>query len=209
MATPHVSAVAALIWSLNSSMSNQEVRKILQRSATDLGAEGRDEFFGFGLINATRGVEVTLDSESPQGTYKVQKTFNDATQTYHYEISIDANDNVGIYKVTMNAYDNGIFTTMLAKTNVDKTSIFSPTFLFSHASDDLEFSIRVEDLRGHVTELGKSVSSSTSTSASVTTTETISTSSISLHLNYQWMVGLAALIPIIIKKRKNIVYLAE
>lgn len=56
MATPHVSAVAALAWSANPGLINADVRAILQQSALDLGAPGRDETFGYGLVQADSAV---------------------------------------------------------------------------------------------------------------------------------------------------------
>ena len=52
MATPHVSAVAALVWSLNLNCSAAQLRKSLNKSAQDLGTAGRDTKFGFGLVQA-------------------------------------------------------------------------------------------------------------------------------------------------------------
>jgi len=54
MATPHVSGVAALLWSLDTAKSAVEIRKILEDSSEDLGAEGRDNSFGHGLVRADR-----------------------------------------------------------------------------------------------------------------------------------------------------------
>lgn len=54
MATPHVSAVAALIWSHGITRTNADVRSALQKTAKDLGAAGRDSNFGYGLIKAVR-----------------------------------------------------------------------------------------------------------------------------------------------------------
>ena len=51
MATPHVSGVAALAWELNPLMSNVEIRTLLQSTADDLDAVGRDAQFGFGLVD--------------------------------------------------------------------------------------------------------------------------------------------------------------
>jgi subtilisin family serine protease len=50
MATPHVSAVAALVWSLNPGCTAAQLRSTLQKSAQDLGPAGRDTKFGFGLV---------------------------------------------------------------------------------------------------------------------------------------------------------------
>jgi len=52
MATPHVSAVAALLWSANPSASNDDIRNAMTSTAVDLGAPGRDNAFGFGLVQA-------------------------------------------------------------------------------------------------------------------------------------------------------------
>jgi len=52
MATPHASAVAALVWALNPGCTAAQLRNSLNKSAEDLGATGRDTKFGFGLIRA-------------------------------------------------------------------------------------------------------------------------------------------------------------
>jgi serine protease len=60
MATPHVSAVAALIWSYNTSKTNAQVRDALNKTAKDLGAAGRDNGFGWGLVKAARARDCLL-----------------------------------------------------------------------------------------------------------------------------------------------------
>ena len=57
MATPHVSAVAALVWSYRPSCSAATVRNVLTATAQDLGASGRDTKFGFGLVQALAAKE--------------------------------------------------------------------------------------------------------------------------------------------------------
>ena len=52
MATPHVSAVAALVWSYFPSCTGEQIRATLRKSAEDLGAPGRDDKFGHGLVQA-------------------------------------------------------------------------------------------------------------------------------------------------------------
>jgi serine protease len=52
MATPHVAGVAALVWSYHSSCSNNQIRSALNATAEDLGAVGRDNAYGYGLIRA-------------------------------------------------------------------------------------------------------------------------------------------------------------
>jgi subtilisin family serine protease len=52
MATPHVSAVAALVWSYFPTCTAVQIRSSLGKSAQDLGAAGRDTKYGFGLVQA-------------------------------------------------------------------------------------------------------------------------------------------------------------
>ena len=52
MATPHVSAVAALIWSCHPTKTNQQIRSALTSTALDKGASGRDTSYGFGIVQA-------------------------------------------------------------------------------------------------------------------------------------------------------------
>jgi len=52
MATPHVSAVAALVWSANPTWTNVQIREALTASAEDLGTAGRDTYYGYGLVQA-------------------------------------------------------------------------------------------------------------------------------------------------------------
>lgn len=56
MATPHVSAVAALVWSSRPSASNAQVRAALTSTAEDLGTVGRDTSYGYGLVNTTAAI---------------------------------------------------------------------------------------------------------------------------------------------------------
>ena len=52
MATPHVAGVAALVWSYDPTWTNQQIRTALTASAEDLGDPGRDNLYGFGLVQA-------------------------------------------------------------------------------------------------------------------------------------------------------------
>lgn len=57
MATPHVAGVAALVWSHHTNCTNAEIRSALQASAKDLGATGRDDAYGYGLVQAKAAVD--------------------------------------------------------------------------------------------------------------------------------------------------------
>lgn len=59
MAAPFVSGVAALVWARNPSLTNIQVRNILDGTAADLGDAGRDIYYGYGLVNASAAVYAT------------------------------------------------------------------------------------------------------------------------------------------------------
>jgi len=57
MATPHVAGVSALVWSHFPSCSASEIRSALTSTAEDLGAAGRDNAYGYGLVQAKAAVD--------------------------------------------------------------------------------------------------------------------------------------------------------
>ena len=52
MATPHVSAVAALVWAIKPQCTASQIRNSLNLSALDKGAAGRDTKYGYGIVQA-------------------------------------------------------------------------------------------------------------------------------------------------------------
>jgi serine protease len=60
MATPHVSGVAAAVWSRVPTATNQDIRDALTATAQDLGTAGRDNTFGFGLVQAQAALDFVL-----------------------------------------------------------------------------------------------------------------------------------------------------
>lgn len=57
MATPHVSAIAALVWSNFPTCTNANIRNALNATAEDLGTAGRDSTFGYGLAKTKAAVD--------------------------------------------------------------------------------------------------------------------------------------------------------
>jgi PKD repeat protein len=58
MSTPHVSGVAALVWSHETALTAAGLRQLLRDNAEDLGSAGWDELYGYGLVDA----KATLDA---------------------------------------------------------------------------------------------------------------------------------------------------
>ncbi len=89
--TGYVSGTAALVWAKNPSLTNIQVRNILDTTAVDLQpADGsdRDIFFGYGLVNASAAVFATpsnfnaIFSWTPHSAYVGGGTVFDASASF-------------------------------------------------------------------------------------------------------------------------------
>jgi serine protease len=81
MATPHVSGVAALIWSAFPNFSNVQIRNALTGSAMDLGTAGRDVYYGFGLVQAKAALTLLGGGTIPTATPTNPPTATPTTPT--------------------------------------------------------------------------------------------------------------------------------
>ncbi len=57
MATPHISGVAALLLAKDASLTPSQIRTAIESTADDLGTVGRDDTFGWGLVNAKAALD--------------------------------------------------------------------------------------------------------------------------------------------------------
>ena len=115
MATPHVAAVAALVREANPTLTPGEVRSVLQESAEDHGAPGRDISYGYGIVDAYKAVALaksTLSNNPPvavidgasSGTEDVSLSFSAASSsdpdgdslTYSWDIDGSPDSGVNI-----------------------------------------------------------------------------------------------------------------
>ena len=65
MACPHVAGLAALVWSADLSLTNDEVRAIIEATADDKGAPGWDPDFGYGRVNAHAAIIAAMGTFVP------------------------------------------------------------------------------------------------------------------------------------------------
>lgn len=64
-ASPHVAGTAALMFSLNPAATNQEVRDCITSTADDKGDAGRDDYYGFGRLNAPAALGCIAGNSPP------------------------------------------------------------------------------------------------------------------------------------------------
>jgi len=84
---PHVSGVAGLVKDANPSATNEEIRLHLQQTSEDLGSDGYDIQFGFGLVRADSALSISINPAAPSiptittpsGTTNITPTTIDGT----------------------------------------------------------------------------------------------------------------------------------
>lgn len=109
MATPYVSASAALVWSLRPSMNATELATLLEDTAGDLGAKGVDKYFGHGLVRPDRAIGLPpvtalhLSPASPDGASGWYRTVPNVT--------LDSDDALATFQY---AWDGGAWSTYTA-----------------------------------------------------------------------------------------------
>ncbi|MBH5318113.1 peptidase S8 [Paenibacillus sp. GSMTC-2017] len=72
MASPHVAALAGLIRSVNPDLTNVEVMEIMRVSARDLGASGKDIYFGYGEIDVDKALHAASTYSGALQTFPQQ-----------------------------------------------------------------------------------------------------------------------------------------
>jgi hypothetical protein len=117
---PIVAGVAALILSVNPSLSGVDARSILEQSADDLGAAGWDSKYGYGRVNAARAVSKALSNGGPDTippTVSFASPANGATVSGTVNVQINASDNVAVQSVTFSVDGVGQGTAAVAPYN--------------------------------------------------------------------------------------------
>ncbi|MHA2495159.1 MAG: S8 family peptidase, partial [Candidatus Hodarchaeales archaeon] len=106
MATPHAAGLAALLWSEFPAYIASEIGRLLYQSAVDLGAPGRDDYFGHGRINASDAILGLPDHDLSVGIIGAPTIVPiDSSTTVYGEVT-----NLGLAPeadVTLSAYING------------------------------------------------------------------------------------------------------
>jgi len=130
MATGHVSGVAALVLANGNASTPDGVRTVLEGTADDLGSAGRDNIYGYGLVNAAAalgyspGPPVPVDNPP---TVNITSPSNGATVLGAVAITANAADDNGVTQVEF-FVDGGSI-------GIDNTSPYSVSWNSTSISD--------------------------------------------------------------------------
>jgi hypothetical protein len=94
--SPLVAGVAALMLSVNPGLSPEQVGQALTGTALDLGAPGRDDDTGAGLLDARGAVARAAGLPTTTTTTELDTGFRDVPSTYVYAVQIAALVRAGV-----------------------------------------------------------------------------------------------------------------
>lgn len=103
--SPITAGVVALMMSANPTLANTQVESLLYSTALDLGAAGRDIYYGYGRVNAAAavqaaaGTKTTIDTQAP--TASISAPLASTTVSGLVPVNVTAADNVGVTKVEL------------------------------------------------------------------------------------------------------------
>lgn len=103
MATPpHVSGVAARVWSSDSLSLNTDIRDALQNSALDLGDPGKDNAYGYGLVQAFDAWQYLGGGSGSDSTPPPPVGSDDTPAPVISNVSSNTSGRGGNFKITWN-----------------------------------------------------------------------------------------------------------
>ncbi len=113
MSSPHVAGVVALMKAVNPGLSPQAFESLLENGkiTDDLGVRGRDDDYGYGLINAQKSVSAALETGGDQNNEPAPQlmvsprslNFGLATENYRLSVTNGGAGNLQVIEVRENS----------------------------------------------------------------------------------------------------------
>ena len=137
-ACPQVAGVAALILSVKPDLSWTEVAHVLQKTARDLGPEGFDNTFGYGLVNAGAAVqEVALQIYGPRNIDKNDVVYSIGKLPDNVPVTWSVSKGIGITSQTHSTVEVGALNNPSIITGASVTATVGPPFNRTLKKDDI------------------------------------------------------------------------
>jgi subtilisin family serine protease len=100
MSAPHVTGVAALVLAANPGLTNAQLRSRLQSTAVHVGAPGRNDQYGYGIVNAYNAL---TNSTGPARTIQV-RVVNAATGALAQQVAANADGSFSVSRLPVGSY---------------------------------------------------------------------------------------------------------
>lgn len=104
-ASPIAAGVAALIWSVRPELRPATVEQLILTTANDLGADGKDDELGMGVIDAAAAVAAALDAAEPTDNaaprVSITNPSDNATVSGAIDVVVDASDETELADVVL------------------------------------------------------------------------------------------------------------
>jgi hypothetical protein len=103
--SPITAGVVALMMSAAPSLLNSKIESLLFSTAVDLGAAGRDPYYGYGRVDAARAVQAAVaavpvpDTQAPSVT--ISAPGNGATVTGLVPVNVNSADNIAVTRIEL------------------------------------------------------------------------------------------------------------
>jgi hypothetical protein len=110
--SPLSAGVAALMMSAKPSLDAVQVEKLMYSTAVDLGAPGRDIYFGYGRVDAgaavkaAAGTVIAVDAQAP--SVAISNLAASSTVSGVVPVNANATDNVGVVRVELKVNGNTV-----------------------------------------------------------------------------------------------------
>ncbi|MEZ4357099.1 MAG: S8 family serine peptidase [Eubacteriales bacterium] len=143
---PCVSALAALAVSYDEDLSPDEFTNLLRRTSTDLGSQGYDIYYGYGLINADKLLQELYNSDADLNDIKVDSgTLSPAFSPYVTEYDLSLPEDHGSFTITPELINEN------AAFKVDGQEVTSQTYNLNNG-EELNINIEVTAQSGENTK---------------------------------------------------------
>lgn len=106
-ASPVAAGVAAMMMSVRPDLSADTIQSLMFKTAVDLGAAGRDIYYGYGRVNAAAAVAAAKNygaaADTTRPTASISAPLGSTTVSGNVAVNASASDNVGVSRVELKA----------------------------------------------------------------------------------------------------------
>lgn len=102
--SPITAGTVALMMAMRPDLPNTQIESLLYATAVDLGAAGRDAYYGFGRVNAAAAVEaarVALVADTQAPSVSIASPAGGSSVSGQVAVDVSAADNVGVVRVEL------------------------------------------------------------------------------------------------------------